>query len=117
MMEIIRDKYTFIGDKAEESVKYYDLVTSNNSDIEKDYIAWEAAHKFGQKMIGPGIASFRDGIVKGKNAVEVAEYLDNKWNSFIQRLPKQNRRKLIKEKMTEVINGLTEQYDVEIERL
>lgn len=115
MEEYIRDGYTFIGPKAADSVKYYDLVISHGYSVDMHFLALDAAHKFGSKVIGHGGAySLRGGWVEGENAEEAAEYIDAEWKKHYAACPEFNRSKLMREKMQTVYKEAEEKYGVRI---
>ena len=101
MKEVKRDKFIFIGPRADESAKYYDIVISHGYDGDLVYVAWESAHKFGQRMTGPNVASYRDGVVFGEKARDAAIYIDQKREEVFSSLPVKNRKTALKEKMRE----------------
>ena len=101
MENVQRGEYTFIGPKAERSAGYYDIVISHGYDGDMLYLAWDAAHKFGQMVVGPGIVSYRDGIVLGERAQEAAAYIDEKRKEIYASLPEFNRSKLLWSQMLE----------------
>ena len=114
-MELERDIYKFIGNNAEESVKYYDKVVSfDNISVDRDYIAWDAAHKFGSHVIGPGMASFRDGMVYGEKAVEAATFLDDMRGKIYGMLPEYNRGNIMRLLMPEIMDITRIKFDVTI---
>ena len=63
--KIQRGDYWIVGAGAEKSAHYYDTVISHGYNGDLLYLAWDSAHKFGQRMVGENIASYRDGIVRG----------------------------------------------------
>lgn len=112
MEKVTRGDYCFIGPGAKDSAKFFDIAISNGYDGDLLYLAWESAHKFGQRMTGPDLASYRDGIVKGENALAAAEYVDLKRNELYDSLPKFNRSRLLKEEMKKVFLFAMEEYGV-----
>ena len=113
--KIQRGDYWFIGEGADKSAKYYDIVISHGYKGDLLYLAWDSAHKFGQRMVGENIASFRDGIVRGALAYEAAVYIDQKRQAVYSSLPEFNRSKLLKEQMLEHFWYAREFYNVSFE--
>ena len=99
--KIQRGDFWFIGDRAEKSAKYYDIVISHGYTGRLLYLAWDAAHKFCQRMVGENIASFHGGVVHGEQALEAAEYIDQKRDEIYASLPEFNRRRVLREMMFE----------------
>ena len=111
-MRIQRGEYFFSGRKAEDSAKYYDII-SKRTIVDEIYKLWDAAHKFGSRLEGPGVASFRDGIIIGENALE-AEYIDRKRKEIFDSLPELNRSRSLKEKMTPQYCFIEDHFEVTI---
>ena len=116
-MIISRGAYNFIGPRADESAKYFDTVISHGYTGDLLYLAWESAHKFGQQMTGPRIASYRDGVAMGERALEAAEYIDGKREEIFSNLPQLNRSKLLKEAMSEHFRSAEQEYGVKFRKL
>ena len=114
---ITRGEYTFVGSKAAFSANYYDYVVSHEHHGDLLYLAWEAAHKFGQRMIGENVASFRDGIVLGSNALDAAEAIDRKREDVYRSLPEFNRSKKLKSVMNEYYQFISIYYQVTIRKM
>ena len=110
-----RDKYTFIGTKAEDSAKYYDIVTSRGYTGNMDYLAWDSANKFGTRMTSIGIASFRDGITIGENALLAANLLDEERNKAWATCEEFGRRQRMNELMAKAYEIAKDIFSVEIE--
>ena len=112
MSSIVRGPYSFSGSKAADSVKYYDIVISHGYSGDMTYLAWDAAYKFGSRVIGPGFVSYRHGLIYGDNAVDAADFFDSEWEKAFDACPEEGRRA----KMRSVSNALkrvTEaRYDV-----
>lgn len=115
--KIQRGDYWFIGNGAEASAHYYDIVISHGYDGDLLYLAWDSARKFGQRMLGENIASFRDGIVRGPLAHEAAVYIDQKRDEVYSSLPEFNRSKLLKILMQEHFQYAEEHYNVSFEKM
>ncbi len=112
-MRIQRGVYFFSGPKAEDSAYYYDIISKRTSIDEIDKL-WDAAHKFGSRLEGPDVASFRDGIILGKYALEAAEYIDGKRTEIFDSLPEFNRSKSMKERMVTQYCFIEEHFGVTI---
>ena len=112
---INRDGYSFIGRKAENSAEYYDTVLKHGYDGNMDYLAWDAAHKFGSLMMGSDIASFSNGILKGKHAAEAAYYIEEGKTSFLNTLEKEGRKEKLRTFMREKINEAEQKYNISVE--
>ena len=112
-----RDDYSFIGMRANDSVKYYDTVVSNGYSGSKDYLAWDAAHKFGTRMTGIGVSSFRSGITIGAQSLAAAEYIDEEYRIAYSSCEEHGRSKKMKTIMQAVYARAKQLYDVEIELL
>ena len=115
MEQHIRNKYQFTGPRAGDSVKYYDNVVSHRNDVSTlntDYLAWDAAHKFGTRVTAPDMASFRNGIVIGQNALAAAEFLDNEYRIAYNSCEIPGRSRKMKELMEIVYAVAEEKYDV-----
>ena len=117
MDKIRRGDYWFIGPRASDSAKYYDLVISHGYNGDLLYLAWEAAHKFGQKMIGPQVVSYRDGVVCGERADEAALFIDQKYSELFALLPQENRKKTLSVKMQEYYLLAEQRYGVSFIRM
>ena len=113
-----RNAFFFTGLRAADSVKYYDTVLSHGSEgINMLYLAWDAAHKFGSRMTGENIASFRNGIVRGIRALEAAEYIDNAYKIAYASCEEYGRSKKMRALMQEVYVQAYRKFNVEIELL
>ena len=112
-----RHGYIFTGLRTADSVKYYDTVLSHGYEGSKMYLAWDAAHKFGSRMVCENVASFRNGIVRGIRALEAAEYIDNEYEIAHASCEEYGRSKKMKSLMKEVCIKAHEIFDVEIELL
>lgn len=115
--QVIRDKYCFSGSRAEDSAHYYDLVISHGYNGEMDYLAWDAAHKFGMRMTAPGLASFHDGITIGENALAAAEFLDRERSVAFASCEEFGRKKKMQELMASKYDVAREIYGVDIKLL
>ena len=115
--KVVRDKYSFWGSRAEDSAHYYDLVISYGYTGDMDYLAWDAAHKFGMRMTAPGIASFLNGITIGDNALHAAEFLDNERRIAFASCEEYGRKKKMQELMASKYDMAREIYGVEIKLL
>ena len=114
-MNIVRfEEYCFVGDKAVDSVEYFKAVISHGYDGDKVALAWDAAHKFGNKMTTENIASFYDGIVVGENALVASEYIDKERDSAYNSCEKFGRSKRMKELMLAIYDKTKEMYNVQI---
>lgn len=114
MDTVIREKYCFIGSRAEDSAKYYDTVISHGYSGDMDYLAWEAAHKFGTRMTADGLASFRNGIAIGSNALTAVEFLDSEYSKAYDLCEENNRRKRMQDLMKIAYATAQNKYSVEI---
>lgn len=117
MERIMRDKYCFFGSRAQDSAHYYDIVMSHKYTGDMDYLAWDAAHKFGSRMTAPGLASFRNGITIGESALTAAEFLDAEYQSAYASCEEYGRRKRMQELMALAYSKARKLYDVEIKLL
>ena len=115
--KVFRDKYCFWGSRAEDSAHYYDLVISHGYAGDMDYLAWDAAHKFGMRMTAPSLASFRDGITMGENALTAAEFLDRERSVAFASCEEYGRKKRMQELMALKYDAARENYGVEIKFL
>ena len=115
--KIQRGDYWIVGAGAEKSAHYYDTVVSHGYNGDLLYLAWDSAHKFGQRMVGENIASYRDGIVRGARALEAAVFIDQKRKEVYSSLPEFNRSKLLKILMQEHFQYAEEFYNVTFERM
>ena len=113
----IRDGYSFVGFRASDSVEYYDAVICRGYKGKKDYLAWDSAHKFGTRMFGNNIASFRNGITIGERALEAAEFIDTEYRIAYSSCEEYGRSKKMKMLMQEVYDRAKQLYGVEIELL
>lgn len=109
-----RDIFTFVGGKAEDAGKYYDIAFSHGGDIDFLYLAWDACHKFGCRLLGDNIASYRDGIVIGKNALPAAEFIDEQYTLFRNTLPERNRKTQLNAEMQKVFAEVINRYGVQV---
>ena len=117
-MDIIkRDKYCFSGSSAKKSVQYFDLVVSHGYNGNMDYLAWDAAHKFGSRMTTDFMASFRDGITIGLNALPAAEFIDTEYKKAFASCDEFGRSKRMKELMLSIYTQAEKKYDVVIKLL
>ena len=82
-----------------------------------DYLAWDAAHKFGMRMTAPSLASFRDGITMGENALAAAEFLDRERSVAFASCEEYGRKKRMQELMALKYDAARENYGVEIKFL
>ena len=114
MNQVKRDEYCFLGPKAEESGKYYDAVLSHGYDGDMCYLAWDAAHKFGTKMVGNKIASFRNGITIGTEALAAAEFIDEEYQKAFASCEEFGRSKRMRELMRAVYALAEQRYAVEV---
>ena len=112
-----RDKYSFIGPKAEDAAKYYDTVISHGYNGDMIYLAWDAAHKFGMRMTSDKLASFRDGVAIGEGAILAAEFIDKEYKRIYQRSEKVGRSQKMKMLMVEVYKTVEKKYGVEVRLL
>ena len=117
MTQVTRDKYCFIGPRAEDSAHYYDIVISHGYEGDMDYLAWDAAHKFGMRMIGPNMASFRDGITIGERASAAAEFLDAEYSSAFASCEEYGRKSNMRDLMMVAYAKAKKMYDIEIRTL
>ena len=117
MNRVYRGEYCFIGPRAEDSAKYYDIVISHGYDGDPLYLAWDAAHKFGQRMVGPNVASYRDGVICGERAEEAADFIDKKRAEIFASLPEQNRKKALREGMWGEYLYVEEHFGVTFKRM
>lgn len=114
-MEVVkRDKYCFVGPKADASARYYDTVISHRYRGDMDFLAWESAHEFGTRMFSDNMASFRDGVVIGKNALKAAEYIDEEYRKAFASCDEYGRSKRMEDLMTKVYSNAEIDFDVEI---
>lgn len=113
----IRDGYSFVGFRASDSVEYYDAVIRRGYKGNKDYLAWDSAHKFGARMSGNNIASFRNGITIGERALEAAEFIDAEYRIAYSSCEEYGRSKKMKLLMHDVYDQAIQIYAVKIEVL
>ena len=114
MAQVIRSKYTFIGNKAEDSAKYFDIILSHSPNGDASYLAWDAAHKFGTRVICEDFVSFRFGIIRGKNAQQAAEAFDECWAIAFSSCPEVGRRKIMKFSSNQLKATIEKDYSVSI---
>lgn len=114
MNEIVRGKYCFTGARAKDSAEYYDLVNRHEHKCDTDYLAWDAAHKFGSRVTAVGLASFRNGLVIGKNAVTAAEQIDQEYIRAFEACDVVGRSRKMKEHMLSVYMDVERQYGVNV---
>lgn len=114
---IMRDKYCFSGSRAQDSAHYYDIVMSHKYTGDMDYLAWDAAHKFGSRMTAPGLASFRNGITIGENALAAAEFLDAEYQTAYASCEEYGRRKRMQELMADVYERARAKFAISIKLL
>ena len=114
MEQILRDKYCFTGLRSADSAHYFDLVMSHGYNGDMDYLAWDAAHKFGTRMTAPGIASFLNGITIGDDALAAAEFLDNERRIAFAACEEYGRKKKMQELMAVAYARAEEIYNVKI---
>lgn len=115
MDEISRGPYSFSGRKAADSAKFYDIVMSHGYSGDMLYLAWEAASKFGSRVVGPGFVSYRHGLVFGDNAAEAAEYFDDEWKKAYDVCPEEGRRTKMCAFSNELKRATEKRYKVKIE--
>lgn len=114
MKAIQRDQYTFIGRNVQASAEYYDIIISHGYNGNMLYLAWDAAHKFGNRMISKDVASFRDGVAIGQNAFSAAEFTDIEQIKAYSSGEKYGRKKRMKDFMTRIYAEAERRYDVEL---
>ncbi len=102
MDTVTRGIYIFRGQKAEKSAEYYDIVLSHGYSGDMNWLAYDAAQKFGNRMIMKGVASFLHGTFHGERAEEASEYFDRSWKEAFDACPQEGRRK----HMAEILNIL-----------
>lgn len=111
---VMRYGYCFSGSRAIDSAKYFDIVMSHGYKGDMDYLAWDAAHKFGMRMTAPGIASFRDGITIGDNALIAAGFLDDEYRAAYESCEEYGRKAKMRELMAIAYAKAEKLYDIEI---
>ena len=104
---ILREKYAFSGDEADKSIEYFDTVMSQGYDGDHDELAFDAAHKFGSKLVFDDAASFRFGLFIGKRSREAARYFDGIWKEEFRETSEYGR----KEHMTRVTGFLLQRTE------
>lgn len=109
-----RDQYCFMGPKAAASAQYYDTVISHGYSGDTVYLAWDSAHKFGTRMISDNIASFRDGITIGEEALQAAEHIDEEYRKAFSSCEVYGRSKRMKELMQQVYANAEKEFGVGI---
>ena len=114
MAEVTRVPYIFCGPKAEKAAGYYDVVVSHGFDGDMEYLVWDAAHKFGARVVGPGFASYHHGMIIGNRAKEAAEYFDNKWDDAFQKCQEVGRRKIMREVADKLKCAVEKEYEVKV---
>lgn len=102
MNVIKRDQYCFMGSRALDSAKYYDTVLSHGYNGDMVFLAWEAAHKFGSRMFSDKLASFRNGVTIGEEALFAAEYIDEEYRKAYASCEEYGRSKKMKDLMSVV---------------
>ena len=112
-----RDGYSFVGLRASDSVEYYDTVLRNGYNGNMNYLAWDSAHKFGTRMSGNNIASFRNGITVGERALEAAEFIDSEYRIAYSSCEEYGRSKKMKVLMQDAYDRAIQLYAVKIELL
>ena len=114
MNTVMRDKFIFNGPRAEDSAQYYDTVISSGFNDDMIYLAWDSAHKFGTRMTSEGIASFKNGVVFGGNALLAAEFIDNEYSKVYASCEEFGRSKRMKQLMLVIYAMAKEKYHVDI---
>ena len=114
MNEVERGSYVFVGKKAEDSAYYYDLVLSRGYDGDLNWLAWDAAHKFGSRLVEKGAVSFQHGVIHGEKAREAAEYFDAKWQEAFDSCPETGRRSTMRSFGRALLKETEEKFSVRI---
>ena len=114
MSIIEHDQYIFEGDKAGDSVKYFDTVISYGYKENMDYLAWDAAHKFGVRVTTANMESFDCGLVYGENALDAAVYIELEHKKAYGSCEEFGRSKKMKRLMSEIYSAVELKYQVEI---
>lgn len=109
-----RDQFCFIGPKSKDSAKYYDTVCSHKSNVDRVYLAWDSAHKFGTRMISERLASFRNGVTIGEKALQAAEFIDEEYQKAFASCEEYGRSKRMREQMSVVYATAEREFGIEI---
>ena len=110
--QIKRNQFCFIGPKAESSANYYDTVLSHGYSGDIVFLAWESAHKFGTRVISDNLASFKDGIAIGEDALTAAEYIDAEYQKAFMSCDEYGRGKKMKDIMNKIYDSAENQFAV-----
>jgi len=114
MNETKCDSYIFIGPRAVDSARFYEVISSQSERHDKDYLAWDAAHKFGSGFIGPNCASFCHGLIYGEKAKEASQYYDQKWKEAFQKCPKMRRQSAMRMVSHSLVSDVEKMFEVTI---
>lgn len=114
LQNLIQTEFFFTGDR---SIEYYKKVIDMNGIPESItghlFLVWDSAHKFGERAIGKGFATFSDGVVIGEKAVDAAVTADRMVLKYRETLPQENRRAVLGDYKEKVYTALGEEYQVE----
>ena len=114
MGEVTRGSFVFSGRKAEESAHYFDIVLSRGYHGNLGRLAWDAAHKFGSRVMGSEFVSFRHGLILGERACEAAEFFDTNWSEAFAKCPEAGKRALMRSFGRELLTETEDKFGVEI---
>ena len=114
MGEVTRGSFVFSGRKAEESAHYFDIVLSRGYHGNLGRLAWDAAHKFGSRVMGSEFVSFRHGLIRGERACEAADFFDTKWAEAFANCPAEGRRASMRTYGRELLAETEGKFGVEI---
>jgi len=119
MADIIRNNITFTGSKAGSAAEYYDTVLTAGYKGDHNYLAWDAAHKFGAgcaALIGDS-CSFCFGFFAGARAQAAAAAFNAQWDALFAATPAPGRRKALQPLTNKLLSDIVRQYAVKVEIL
>ena len=117
MGRIEHNQYIFDGPRANDSITYFDIVLSHGYNGDMDCLAWDSAHKFGVRVIGANLASFKYGLVYGEKALDAAIFIDEEYIKAYSSCEEVGRRKKMKLLMIEIYSSAKMKYQVELRLL